>query len=115
MLRGRAKASSIVGVARRTSFFFFLRSSGPDARRARGVLSRKKNSPSGDSHYTTTFARGSGRLLFFGRETGTKFQRVYIASSIFFGKGAEFGVKRSTITLTGKFVCIVTFYTAMMM
>ena len=40
---------------------------------------------------------------------------VYIASSIFFGKGMEFGVKWFTITLKGKFVCIVTFYTAMMM
>ena len=54
-------------------------------------------------------------FAFFGRETGTKFQRVYIASSIFFGKGVEFGVKCSTITLKCKFVCIVTFYTATMM
>ena len=58
---------------------------------------------------------GSGHLLFFGRETGTKFQHVYIASSIFFSKGVEFGVKCSTTTLKCKFVCIVTFYTAMMM
>ena len=58
---------------------------------------------------------GVGTFAFFGRETGTKFQRVYIASSIFFGKGMEFGVKCSTITLKCKFVCIATFYTAMMM
>ena len=59
---------------------------------------------------------GVGKFVFFfGRETGTKFQRVYIASAIFFGKGVEFGIKCSTITLKGKFVCIVTFYTAMMM
>ena len=42
---------------------------------------------------------GSGCFLSFGRETGTKFQCGYIASSIFFGKGGEFGVKCSTITL----------------
>ena len=57
---------------------------------------------------------GQDVCFFLARETGTKFQRVYIASSIFFGKGVEFGVKCSTITLN-KFVCIVTFYTAMMM
>ena len=34
-------------------FFFFLKNPGPDARRARTVLSRKKNSPPGDSLYTT--------------------------------------------------------------
>ena len=54
-------------------------------------------------------------FAFFGRETGAKFQCVYIASLIFFGKGVEFGVKCSTITFKGKFVCIVTFYRAMMM
>ena len=53
-----------------------------------------------------------GCLLFYGRETGSKFQLGYTASSIIFGKGMKFGVKCSTITL---FVCIVTFYTAMMM
>ena len=37
--------------------------------------------------------------FFFGRETGIKFQHGYIASSIFFGKGVEFGAKCSTITL----------------
>ena len=58
---------------------------------------------------------GVGTFVFFGRETGTKFQRVNIVSSIFFGKGVEFGVKCSTITLNCKFVCIVTFNTAMMM
>ena len=58
---------------------------------------------------------GVRTFAFFGRETGTKFQCVYIASSIFFGKGVEFKVKCSTITLKGKFVCIVTFYTTTMM
>ena len=65
--------------------------------------------------WSSTFARGSGRLLVFGKETGTKFQPVYIESSIFVGKGVEFGVKCSTITLKCKFVCIVTFCTATMM
>ena len=42
VLKGRANASSIVGVARRTSFLFFERSPGPDARRARGFVQGKK-------------------------------------------------------------------------
>ena len=42
VVKGRENASSIAGVSRRTSFFFFLRSPGPNAKRAQKVLLRKK-------------------------------------------------------------------------
>ena len=48
-------------------------------------------------------------MLFFGRDTGTKMQHVYIASSVFFGKGVEFGVKYSTITLKVKLFALLLF------
>ena len=58
---------------------------------------------------------GVGKFAFFRQRDWDQVLACLHGVFDLFGKGMEFGVKCFTITLKGKFVCIVTFYTAMMM